>query len=60
MKNGEFALAIGALLVAVACVFGAIGSQMGRDQMYDRCFEHFNYLTVLDARANCNNILKAK
>ena len=60
MKDGEFTLAIGGLVIAVACVFGALGSQMGRDQMYDRCFEHFNYLTVLDARANCNSILKAK
>jgi hypothetical protein len=60
MKDGEFAIVAIAALIVTACIFGAIGSQMGRDQMYDRCFEHFNYLTVLDARANCNNILKAK
>jgi hypothetical protein len=58
MKDSEFVLAIGALLVAVACVFGAIGSQMGRDQMYDRCFENHKDLTIIEARKTCDAILK--
>ena len=58
MKDSEFAMAIGGLVIAVACVFGALGSQMGRDQMYDRCFENHKNLTVVEARKTCDAILK--
>jgi len=58
MKDSEFALVAIAALIATACVFGAIGSQMGRDQMYDRCFENHKDLTIIEARKTCDAILK--
>ena len=58
MKDGEFALVALAALIATACVFGALGSQMGRDQMYDRCFENHKDLTIIEARKTCDAILK--
>ena len=58
MKDGEFALVAIAALIATACVFGALGSQMGRDQMYDRCFENHKDLTIIEARKTCDAILK--
>jgi hypothetical protein len=58
MKDSEFALVAIAVLIATACVFGAIGSQMGRDQMYDRCFENHKDLTIIEARKTCDAILK--
>jgi hypothetical protein len=58
MKDTEFAIVAIAALIATACVFGAIGSQMGRDQMYDRCFENHKNLTIIEARKTCDAILK--
>ena len=58
MKDSEFAIVTIAALIAIACVFGALGSQMGRDQMYDRCFENHKNLTVIEARKTCDAILK--
>jgi hypothetical protein len=58
MKDSEFALVAIAALIATACVFGALGSQMGRDQMYDRCFENHKDLTIIEARKTCDAILK--
>lgn len=58
MKDSEFALVAIAALIATACVFGALGSQMGRGQMYDRCFENHKDLTIIEARKTCDAILK--
>jgi hypothetical protein len=58
MKDIEFALVAIAVLIATACVGGALGSQMGRDQMYDRCFENHKDLTIIEARKTCDAILK--
>jgi hypothetical protein len=58
MKDSEFAIVTIVALIATACVFGAIGSQMGRDQMYDRCFENHKNLTIIEARKTCDAILK--
>ena len=58
MKESEFALVAIAALIAIACVFGALGSQMGRDQMYDRCFENHKDLSIIEARKTCDAILK--
>jgi hypothetical protein len=58
MKDNEFAIVTIAVLIATACVFGALGSQMGRDQMYDRCFENHKNLTIIEARKTCDAILK--
>ena len=58
MKDSEFAIASIAVLIATACVGGALGSQMGRDQMYDRCFENHKNLTIIEARKTCDAILK--
>ena len=58
MKDIEFAIVAIVVLIAIACVFGKIGSQMGRDQMYDRCFENHKNLTIIESRKTCDAILK--
>jgi hypothetical protein len=58
MKDSEFAIAAIAALIATACVGGALGTQIGRDQMYDRCFENHKNLTIIEARKTCDAILK--
>jgi hypothetical protein len=52
-----------AIIAATALTFilgWALGYGMGKQEYYDRCFEHFNYMTVVEARGQCNNILKGK
>jgi hypothetical protein len=58
MKDTEFVISAIVVLIATACVGGALGSQMGRDQMYDRCFENHKNLTIIEARKTCDAILK--
>jgi hypothetical protein len=59
MKDDLIAPIIATL--AVVFILGwALGYGMGKEEYYNRCFEHFNYLTVIEARGQCNNILKGK
>ena len=59
MKDDLIAPIIATL--AVVFILGwALGYGMGKEEYYNRCFEHFNYLTVVEARGQCNNILKGK
>ena len=60
MKDGYFIVGMILILGTFAATFMLIGNAIGKEQSFNRCFEHFNYLTVLEARANCNNILKGK
>ena len=58
MKDSEFVIVAIAVLITTACVGGVLGTQIGRDQMYDRCFENHKNLTVVEARKTCDAILK--
>jgi len=58
MKDSEFAIIAIVALITTACVAGALGTQIGRDQMYDRCFENHKTLTIIEARKTCDAILK--
>lgn len=60
MKDGYFIVGMILMLGLLAATFMVIGNAIGKEQSFNRCFEHFNYLTVVEARANCNNILKEK